>query len=65
MRETDENCPEYLFIACRSSHFPGRQGAARLHELARQATRNAGLRCYWTSENCVTNESIVKTSLDV
>ncbi|KAK4180188.1 putative 3-hydroxyisobutyrate dehydrogenase [Triangularia setosa] len=66
MKQNTEHCPEYLFIAWRVSQFNTDSFEDRevLHELARRATKEAGLSCYWLSENCFST-SEEELSLDV
>lgn len=67
MRKSGKDCPEYLVVAYITSHFSEPEDSATLHKLARRATRDAGLQCYWTSENCISEAkgSCAKTSLDI
>ncbi|SCO92490.1 uncharacterized protein FRV6_16618 [Fusarium oxysporum] len=67
MRKNKRNCPEYLFVAWSGKHFDNEDLKAiqKLHELARHATKEAGLKCYWLSLECISNESDAKTSLDI
>ena len=67
MQENNQGCPEYLFVAFNSKQFPAAPDAERLHELARHATKEAGLQCYWLSHDCMAqdNESITVRALDV
>src|SRR4051794_25094612 len=55
MRTNQQNCPEYLFVAWRRSQFDtdSYEDTQTLHEIARRATEDAGLTCYWISENCL------------
>ncbi|KAK0667897.1 putative 3-hydroxyisobutyrate dehydrogenase [Cercophora samala] len=65
MKQNAKHCPEYLFVAWRVSQFtPSPQDKEVLHELARRATKEAGLSCYWISDNCFT-ASEEELSLDV
>ncbi|KAI9147569.1 hypothetical protein HJFPF1_12595 [Paramyrothecium foliicola] len=58
MRENNQSCPEYLFLAWNGRQFPydDMESPQRLHELARHATQEAGLQCYWLSLNCMAGE---------
>jgi hypothetical protein len=69
MKENNRSCPEYLFVAWVGKHFntdsdPGAE--QKLHELARHATKEAGLECYWLSMVCIDdNLCDAKKALDV
>ena len=67
MKENNQGCPEYLFVAFSSKQFSTASDAERLHELARHATEEAGLQCYWLSLNCMADETDSPTvqALDV
>ncbi|CAP68206.1 uncharacterized protein PODANS_7_4710 [Podospora anserina S mat+] len=66
MKQNAKHCPEYLFVAWRVSQFQTEnlQDKEALHELARRATKEAGLSCYWISDNCFTAPE-EELSLDV
>ncbi|KAK0747328.1 hypothetical protein B0T21DRAFT_354094 [Apiosordaria backusii] len=66
MKQNKSHCPEYLFIAWRGSQFNTDSYEDRevLHELARRATKEAGLSCYWISEKCFSGPK-EKLALDV
>ncbi|KAH7132689.1 hypothetical protein EDB81DRAFT_904471, partial [Dactylonectria macrodidyma] len=67
LEKNKRNCPEYLFVAWSGKHFDNDdlKAVQKLHELARHATKEAGLKCYWLSLECISNESDAKTSLDI
>jgi hypothetical protein len=62
-----ETVPDYLFVAWITPHFPDNgDDQAQLHELARHATKEAGLSCYWISHNCLADLTDQRNlSLDV
>lgn len=65
-KQNNKSCPKYLFVAWIGKHFDGGnvKDRQRLHELARYATKEAGLPCYWISLNC-RSEDPQKKILDV
>lgn len=66
MERTGNDCPDYLFVGYITSHFPEEEDVEMLHELAREATRDAGLQCYWIGQNCLpADDDYVRKSLDV
>jgi hypothetical protein len=67
MKATGESCPAYVFVAYINHHFPGQEDVMKLHQIARKATRDAGLRCYWIGQNCLPNDDsdYQKRSVDV
>jgi hypothetical protein len=68
MEHNNQGCPEYLFVAWNGRQFPTAEDCERLHELARYATREAGLQCYWISLECMAQEDeggLSQMALDV
>lgn len=67
MKLNGKACPPYLFIAYVTSQFPDAEDIPKLHAIAIQATKNAGLQCYWIGQNCLPDddEDYVRKSLDV
>lgn len=67
MQRTGRDCPAYVFIAYAACHFRDGEDYVKLHQLAREAARDANVECYWLAASCIADKETdpVRHTLDV